>query len=240
MNREPLPMTVVLPRAATGPRPTAPDPVRTRLIRRAKTLSWLSLGWMTIEGAVAIIAGVVAGSVALVGFGIDSAIEGIASVIVIWRFTGARTFSEAAERRAQKLVAVSFFLLAPFLAQDAVRTLIARDHPQTSIVGIVLSVGSVVFMPLLGRAKQRVGDELGSSATTGEGTQNLLCAYMATGVLAGLAANAIVGWWWLDPVVALVIAGLAVHEGRQSWEGEVCADCAPIGFAPGCGNDDCC
>jgi divalent metal cation (Fe/Co/Zn/Cd) transporter len=201
-------------------------PERRRLVRRAKALSWLSLAWMTVEGAVAVTAGLIAGSVALVGFGIDSAIEGLASVIVIWRFTGSRTFSDAAEVRAQKLVAISFFLLAPYIAQDAIRTLIAGDHPQTSWVGIGLSIGSLVVMPVLGRAKQRVGQRLGSSATAGEGNQNLLCAYMAAGVLAGLVANTVIGLWWLDPVIALGIAGLAVKEGRDAWLGESCDCCA--------------
>jgi divalent metal cation (Fe/Co/Zn/Cd) transporter len=187
-------------------------------------LSWLSLGWMTVEGAVAIVAGLVAGSVALVGFGIDSAIEGLASVIVIWRFTGSRTFSETAERRAQKLVAISFFLLAPYIAQDAIRTLSAGDHPETSWVGVGLSIASVVLMPLLGRAKLRVGSALGSAATAGEGTQNLLCAYLAAGVLVGLLGNTLLGLWWLDPAVGLGIAAVAVKEGRETWRGEGCSD----------------
>jgi divalent metal cation (Fe/Co/Zn/Cd) transporter len=177
---------------------------------------------MTIEGAVGIGAALAAGSVALLGFGIDSVIEGLASVIVIWRFTGERRLSEDAERRAQRAIAVSFFLLAPYIAQDAVRTLIAAEHPSNSWVGIGLSVSSLVVMPMLGRAKQRVGQRLGSAATAGEGAQNLLCAYMAVGVLAGLAANAVLGWWWLDPVVALGIAGLAVREGRGAWKGDGC------------------
>jgi divalent metal cation (Fe/Co/Zn/Cd) transporter len=207
-----------------------PGSARARLVRRAKLLSWLSLAWMTVEGVVGVVAGLIAGSVALVGFGIDSAIEGLASVIVIWRFTGARAHSDAAERTAQRLVAVSFFLLAPYVAGEAIRTLAAGDHPDASWVGVGLSVASIVLMPLLGRAKQRVGSALGSSAAAGEGTQNLLCAYMAAGVLAGLLANALVGWWWLDPVVALGIATLAVREGREAWRGESC--CARAG--------DCC
>jgi divalent metal cation (Fe/Co/Zn/Cd) transporter len=210
--------------AAPAPALGTGSETRAQLVRRAKLLSWLSLGWMTVEGAVAIIAGLVAGSVALVGFGIDSAIEGLASVIVIWRFTGARTYSESAERSAQKLVAVSFFLLAPYIAQDAVRTLVAGDHPQTSWVGIGLSVGSVILMPLLGRTKQRVGSALGSAATAGEGTQNLLCAYLAAGVLVGLLANTLLGVWWLDPAVALGIGAVAVKEGRETWRGEGCCD----------------
>ncbi|MEA2197064.1 MAG: hypothetical protein QOJ25_1115 [Solirubrobacteraceae bacterium] len=213
---------------------------RDRLIGRAKALSWLSLAWMTVEGGVAITAALIAGSVALLGFGIDSAIEGLAAVIVIWRFTGQRRLSEHAEQRAQKAVAVSFFLLAPYLAQDATRALIAGDHPSTSWVGIGLSVSSIIAMPLLGRAKRRVGERLGSPATAGEGAQNLLCACMAAGVLVGLAANAVLGWWWLDPVIALVIAAIAVREGRAAWEGEGCACVAVPGLdETGC-QDGCC
>jgi divalent metal cation (Fe/Co/Zn/Cd) transporter len=216
--------------------PSAGNPgERDRLIRRAKALSWLSLAWMTVEGAIGITAALIAGSVALLGFGIDSAIEGLASVIVIWRFTGARRLSDHAEGRAQKAVAVSFFLLAPYIAQDAIRSLIAGDHPSVSWVGIGLAVSSIVVMPLLGRAKQRVGRRLGSGATAGEGAQNLLCAYMAAGVLVGLAANAALGWWWLDPVIALVIAALAVREGREAWAGESCA-CVAV---PGLGETGC-
>jgi divalent metal cation (Fe/Co/Zn/Cd) transporter len=215
-----LPLVVV-----PAPAPTAE---RDRLIRRAKALSWLSLGWMAIEGAVAIVAALLAGSVALLGFGIDSAIEGLASVIVIWRFTGTRRLSHDAERRAQRLVGVSFFLLAPYIAQDAIGTLAAADHPETSWLGIGLAITSIVVMPLLGRAKRAVGARLGSAATAGEGTQNLLCAYLAVGVLAGLLANAALAAWWLDPAVALGIAVLAVWEGRAAWRGETCCDsCGP-------------
>jgi divalent metal cation (Fe/Co/Zn/Cd) transporter len=196
---------------------------RDRLIGRAKALSWLSLGWMAVEGSVAITAALVAGSVALLGFGIDSVIEGLASVIVIWRFTGSRRLSEQAEERAQKLVGVSFFLLAPYIAQDAIRTLISGEHPSSSWVGIGLAVSSIVIMPMLGRAKQRIGARLGSAATAGEGAQNMLCAYMAAGVLAGLLANTLFGWWWLDPAIALGIAALAVREGLEAWRGEGCA-----------------
>jgi divalent metal cation (Fe/Co/Zn/Cd) transporter len=214
---------------------------RDRLIGRAKALSWLSLAWMTVEGAVAITAALIAGSVALLGFGIDSAIEGLASVIVIWRFTGARRLSDQAERRAQKAVAISFFLLAPYIAQDAIRALVAGEHPSTSWVGIGLSASSIVVMPMLGRAKQRIGARLGSGATAGEGAQNLLCAYIAAGVLVGLAANAALGWWWLDPIIALVIAAIAVREGHEAWAGEACACVAiPGGLETDACQDDCC
>jgi divalent metal cation (Fe/Co/Zn/Cd) transporter len=192
--------------------------------RRARTLSWLSVAWMTVEGAVAITAGVVAGSIALVGFGIDSAIEGFASLVIVWRFTGARLHSEAAERRAQKLVAVQFFLLAPYVAFEAVSRLAAGERPEASWVGIALTASSLVGMPVLGVAKRRLATRLGSAATHGEGTQNLLCAYLAAAVLVGLVGNALYGLWWLDPLAALVVAAVAAFEGVKSWRGEACCD----------------
>jgi divalent metal cation (Fe/Co/Zn/Cd) transporter len=210
-----------------------------RLAGRVRLLSWLSLGWMTIEGAVAIGAGIAAGSVALVGFGLDSAIEGFASAIIIWRFTGARTFSHAAEQRAQKLVAIQFFLLAPYVGVESVRSLVAGEHADVSWVGIGLAISSVILMPVLGIAKQRLADRIGSAATAGEGRQNMLCAYLAGALLAGLLANALVGAWWLDPAVGLLIAGVAVREGAEAWSGEGCCVASPldgVGFA----DDDCC
>jgi divalent metal cation (Fe/Co/Zn/Cd) transporter len=193
-----------------------------RLARRAKWLSWASLGYMALEGLVAVAAGIVAGSIALIGFGIDSAIEGFASVIIVWRFTGSRTLSEAAERKAQKLVAVQFFILAPYVAVEAVRALVSASHPEESVVGIALAASSVVLMPVLGRAKQRIGSRIGSSATASEGKQNLLCAYLAAALLVGLLGNALFGAWWLDPLVALLIAYVAVLEGREAWRGDAC------------------
>src|SRR5215208_3062583 len=160
-----------------------------QLARRAKVLSWLSLIWMTIEGAVAIAAGIVAGSIALIGFGLDSAIEGFASVIIVWRFTGRRMFSTRAEERAQKLVAIQFFLLAPYVAVESLRALIGGERPDESWVGIGLAISSVILMPMLGIAKQRLADQLGSAATKGEGRQNMLCAYLAGALLLGLLGN---------------------------------------------------
>jgi divalent metal cation (Fe/Co/Zn/Cd) transporter len=194
-----------------------------QLAGRVKLLSWLSLVWMTIEGAVAIAAGIVAGSIALIGFGLDSAIEGFASVIIIWRFTGHRVFSHAAEQRAQKLVAVQFFLLAPYVAFESIKSLLGGEHPDVSWVGIGLAVGSVIFMPMLGIAKQRLADQLGSAATAGEGRQNMLCAYLAGALLVGLLGNAVAGAWWLDPAVGLLIAAVAVTEGAEAWQGEAAA-----------------
>ncbi len=213
------------------------------LAGRVKLLSWLSLAWMTVEGAVAIAAGIVAGSIALVGFGLDSAIEGFASVIIIWRFTGDRVFSHAAEERAQRLVAVQFFLLAPYVGFESVKALIDGDHARTSWVGIALAIGSVVLMPALAVAKQRLADQLGSAATAGEGRQNMLCAYLAGALLLGLVGNAVLGAWWLDPAVGLLIAAVAVKEGREAWRGEGCCVSSPLdgaGFAGDACHDDCC
>jgi len=206
--------------------PIGPGPSRDgawhRAASRARQLSWLSLAYMTAEGVVAIVAAVLAGSVALLGFGLDSAIEGLASVIIIWRFTGTRTLSQTAEEQAHKAVAITFFLLAPYIAYDALTALVARDHAQTSWLGIGLSIASLIVMPILGVTKRRLGAQLASAATAGEGSQNLLCAYLAAAVLTGLLANTAFGWWWLDPIVGLGIGALAVTEGRRAWRGEDC------------------
>ena len=214
-----------------------------RLAGRVKLLSWLSLAWMTVEGVVAIAAGIIAGSVALVGFGLDSAIEGLASVIIIWRFTGNRLFSHAAEQRAQKLVAVQFFLLAPYVGVESVRALVSGEHADVSHVGIALAIGSVILMPILGIAKQRLANQLGSAATAGEGRQNMLCAYLAGALLIGLLGNALAGAWWLDPGVGLLIAAVAFREGLEAWRGEGCCLSSPldgVGFADDACQDDCC
>ena len=205
-----------------------------RLARRARTLSWITLGWLGIEAGVAVAAAIIAGSVALLGFGLDSAIEALASIIVIWRFTGGRLHSPLSERRAQQLVAVSFFLLAPYIAAEAVRGLLAADRADTSIVGMVLTAGTALFEPVLGHAKRRLGARLGSAATAGEGTQNLLCSYLAGAVLIGLLANTLLGLWWLDGVVALIIAGWAVVEGHRAWAGLGCACNTDTPLHPSC------
>lgn len=194
-----------------------------RLARLARLLSWLTLAWMGIEGGVAIGAAIASGSVALLGFGLDSGIEAMASVIVIWRFTGTRLASATSERRAQQLVAISFYLLSPYIAFEAIRALVTADRAETSIIGLVLTAGTAAFEPALGLAKRRIGGRLGSSATAGEGTQNLLCAYLAMAVFAGLAANTLLGAWWLDGMVAVGIAVWAVVEGRRAWAGRSCS-----------------
>ena len=220
----------VVLRASAPPAASAPEDLeRYRLLAaRVKVLSWVSLAYMTLEGSIAILAGVLAGSVALIGFGLDSAIEGFASAIIVWRFTGTRMFSEAAERRAQKLVAIQFFILAPYVGFESVQALVGGEHADVSWLGIALSASSLIVMPYLAIAKQRIADQIGSAATKGEGRQNMLCAYLAAALLAGLLANAAAGLWWLDPIIGLLIAAVAVKEGREAWRGEGCAACGRV------------
>jgi divalent metal cation (Fe/Co/Zn/Cd) transporter len=170
-------------------------------------------------------------------------VEGFASVIIIWRFTGSRVMSQRAERTAQKLVAIQFFILAPYVAVESVRALLGGAQADVSVVGMALAAWSLVTMPLLGVAKQRIADEIGSAATKGEGRQNMLCAYLAGALLIGLAGNAIAGAWWLDPIVGMLIAGVAVKEGLEAWRGDGCCVGSPLdGFViedDAC-HDDCC
>ena len=200
-----------------------PDKRWLRNARYARWLAWASLAWMTAEGIIGLIAGFAAGSIALVGWALGSGIEGLASVIVVWRFTGPRMLSETAERRAQKAVAVSFWLLAPYIAIEAIRDL-TTHHPATATpLGIALTASSLVIMPVLGIAKRRLGERLGSGATAGEGTQNLMCAAQAAAVLLALGVVAV--WpsgWPIDPIIAFGIAGWSIWEGNRSWRG---ADC---------------
>jgi divalent metal cation (Fe/Co/Zn/Cd) transporter len=194
------------------------------LERRARQLAWLGIAWHAVEFAVALAAGLAAGSIALVAFGADSLIEGAAGAVVLWLFTGERRGTETAERRAQRLVAASFFVLAAYVTVEAGRTLIGGDHPDASRVGIVLAAVTAPTMPLLAAAKRRIGRRLGSAAAVGEAAQNQLCAYLSLALLAGLGANAAAGWWWADPVAALAVAAVAVREGRASWRGDGCCD----------------
>jgi divalent metal cation (Fe/Co/Zn/Cd) transporter len=225
--------------ASAAAQPPPPSSEWLVAARRARALSWLSLVWMGAEGAIAITAGILAGSIALIGFGIDSAIEGFASLVIVWRFTGRRLLSRAAEERAQKLVAVQFFLLAPYVAFEAVRHLVTAHEVEISALGMVLTATSLVGMPFLGIAKQRLADTLGSSATHGEGAQNILCAYLAGAVFLGLVGNALFGWWWLDPIAALLIAGIAVKEGIETWRGEGCCAAPDLASSAAC-DGDCC
>ena len=207
--------------------PTLGPPVRDaqwhRAARWARRLAWLSLAWMVIEGVVGLWQGLVAGSIALTGWALGSAVEGLASVIVIWRFTGSRTLSATAERGAQRAVAVSFWLITPYIVAESFRRLIGEHRAESTVIGIVVTAVALVGMPLLGYTKLRLARQLGSGATAGEGTQNHLCAVQSAAVLLGLAVTAAwSGGWWLDPVIGLGVAAAAVWEGSQSWRGDSC------------------
>jgi divalent metal cation (Fe/Co/Zn/Cd) transporter len=200
------------------------SPPRESLVRRARFLARLGLAWHAIEAAVAIGAGVAASSIALIGFGADSLVESIAGVVLLWRLGERRAQSEEAERRAQRLIGLTFWLIAAYIGIEAIRSLLGGDEPSVSYVGIGLAAVTLVSMPPLAAAKANVAQKLGSAATRSEGRQNLLCAYLSAALLVGLGANAAFGWWWADPATALLIAGIAINEGREAWRGEGCAD----------------
>jgi divalent metal cation (Fe/Co/Zn/Cd) transporter len=198
---------------------------RAGLERRAKRLAWSGNAWHVVEFGIALGAGIAAGSVALVGFGLDSLIEVAAAGVVIWLFSGGRGSSHAAERRAQQLVAASYALLVLYIAVQAIRDLLGAHHPAVSWLGIGLAAFTAPTMPLLARTKRQVGRKLNSAATVSEAGQNMLCAYLSIALLAGLLLNALAGWWWADPVAALVIAAVAAKEGIESRRGESCDCC---------------
>jgi len=197
---------------------------RASLERRARLLAWGGIAWHFIEFGIALGAGIAASSIALIGFGADSLIEALAGFVVLWLFTGRRVGSHAAERRAQQMIAASFFVLAAYVGAESIRTLVGGQHPETSWIGIGLAAVTAATMPLLAVVKRRIGQQLHSSATIKEASQTQLCAYLSIALLIGLLANALGGWWWADPAAAIVIAAIAVKEGRASWRGEGCCD----------------
>jgi divalent metal cation (Fe/Co/Zn/Cd) transporter len=216
--------------STTGPlrviaAPSATRADRERLMRQTRMLAWAGIAWHVVEFAIALVAGIVASSIALVGFGIDSAIEAAAGLVVVWLFASRRAGSASAERRAQQLIAASFYLLAVYLAIESTRSLVTGSEPDASWVGIGLAAVTAPTMPLLARVKTRLGQQLGSPATVSEGAQTMLCAYLSVALLVGLGANALLGWWWSDPLTGLVIAAVAAKAGRDGWRGDTCSCC---------------
>ena len=200
---------------------TAAD--RQRLGRRAQLLAAASVSYNLLEAAIAITAGAIAGSVALVGFGLDSVVEVSSGLVVLWQFRHA--LPEARERQALRLIAISFFALAAYVGFESLRSLRGGAEPGPSPVGIGLAVASLAVMPLLSWAQRRTGKQLGSNAVVADGTQALLCTYLSAVLLLGLVLNATLGWSWADPIAGLVVAAVAVKEGREAWRGDGC--CAP-------------
>lgn len=196
---------------------------RAVLARRAQYLAGASVAYNTIEAVVAILAGQVANSAALVGFGLDSTVEVASGLIILWQFR--HPLPESREQTASRLIAVAFFALAAFVTFEAVSGLIAGVRPESSLVGIALACASIAIMPILSVAQRRTGKELGSGAVHADGTQTLLCTYLSLVLLVGLLANTTLGWWWFDAVAAFIIAAVALREGTQAWRGDGC--CAP-------------
>lgn len=198
---------------------------RARLGRRAQLLAATSVTYNVLEAVIAITAGVAAGSVALVGFGLDSVVEVSSGLIIVWQFR--HRLPESREQRALRAMALSFFALAGYVAFESGRALIGGHHPETSPVGIGLAVASLLVMPFLSWAQRRTGRALGSNAVVADSTQTLLCTYLSAVLLVGLVLNAMLGWTWADPVAGLVIAFVAAREGLDAWRGKAC-DCGPV------------
>jgi len=203
--------------------PVMPPHERLALERRARLLAWGGNVWHVVEFGVAIVAGVVAASPALIGFSLDSLIELAAGFVIVWLYR--LRSGRADERRAQQLVAATYFLLVIFIVGESVYTLAGGRHPEASWAGIGLAAFTAPTMPLLALAKRRVGRKLGSSATVSEAAQNQICAYLSIALLVGLLANALAGWWWADPAAALAIGAVAAKEGVDSWRDQSCDCC---------------
>lgn len=214
---------------------------RRRLGRRAQMLAAVSVTYNVVEAIIAITAGVIAGSVALIGFGLDSIVEVSSGLIILWQFR--HHLPESREALALRMLAVSFFALAAYVTFESVRALVAGNDPDTSPVGIGLAIASLIVMPFLSWAQRRTGKALGSNAVVADGTQTRLCAYLSAVLLLGLVLNATLGWGWSDPVAGLIIAGVALREGYDAWNGRGC--CPPVtGADGGCStvgcSDSCC
>lgn len=198
---------------------------RERLGRRAQLLAAASVSYNVIEAVIAVAAGLAAGSVALIGFGLDSVVEVSSGLIILWQFR--HKVPDEREKQALRLMAVSFYALAAYVTFESVRALVVGHEPESSPVGIGLAVASLIVMPFLSWAQRRTGRLLGSSAVVADSTQTLLCTYLSAVLLVGLVLNATLGWSWADPLVGLVIAAVAIKEGREAWRGESC--CGPVG-----------
>lgn len=201
---------------------------RPGLIRLGRRLAWFTIAWNAIEGVAGIVAGVAAGSIALIGFGIDSYVEVFAGSVILWRLAKERhgdEVSEAAERRAVRLIAVTFLLLAAGVGVESLRKLFTGAEPDESLFGIGLAVVSLLVMPLLARAKRRVGERLESRAMTADATETTLCVWLSGILLVGLGLNALFGWWWADPLAGLAIVYVAGREGIEHWRADELDDC---------------
>ena len=213
---------------------TAAD--RRRLGRRAQLLAGASVTYNAVEGVVAVAAGIVAGSVALVGFGLDSVVEMSSGLVILWQFRHA--MPESRERQALRLIALSFFALAVYVSFESLRSLLGDAEPESSPVGIALASLSLIVMPFLSWAQRRTGTALGSGSVVADSKQTLLCTYLSAVLLAGLLLNSTLGWGWADPIAGLVVAAVALREGLEAWHGKTCCDIVPTN--PGESSGDAC
>lgn len=209
--------------STVGSRPGAVPP-RHELLRKGRRLEYATLGWNLVEAVVAVGSGVLAGSTALVGFGVDSLIESTSGGVLLWRLSG-QDGGEGRDALALKLVGACFLLLAAWVGWEALSHLLGREVPDESPVGIALAALSLTIMPILARAKRKVADGLGSKALEADSRQTDLCAYLSAILLAGLGLNALLGWWWADPVAALAMVPIIAGEGIRALRGEECTDC---------------
>jgi len=203
-------------------------PNRDQHLTHARLLSIVTIAWNVTEGAIAITAGLIAHSGALTGFGLDSGIESISAGVLLWRIQVERNQphrAEHVERTATRLIGVSFLLLAAYVAYDAITSLATRDEPETSIIGIALTAVSLIVMPVLAHRKRRVASQLDSHAAQADSAQTMVCFWLSAVVLAGLALNATLGWWWADPIAALVVVAFLIIEGRQAITADKLDDC---------------
>ena len=200
--------------------------LRSESLRRGRILEYLTIIWNLLEGIISVSAGLFAGSIALVGFGFDSFIESLSGGALLWRLhLDAPERRERAEYTSLKIVGISFLLLAGYVAFDAIKSLVQREPPETSYVGIVIAALSLFVMPFLARAKRQVASRLNSRALQADSRQTDLCAYLSAILLGGLLLNALFGWWWADPVAALVMVPIIAKEGVETLRGEQCDDC---------------
>jgi divalent metal cation (Fe/Co/Zn/Cd) transporter len=191
----------------------------TRLRRRGFALEYATMAWMVVEAAVAITAGVLASSIVLIGFGLDSVIEFFAAIIVIWQLRG-EIAGQQRESRAVRLIGITFFALAVYLAAESIHDLVTRARPGESVAGLAITAAALVIMPVLAVAKRRTGQAMGNRTLVAESAESFFCAYTSAAALAGVGLNTALGWWWADPTAALVIAALAVKEGLEAWHDE--------------------
>ncbi len=209
-----------------------------RLRRRAVMLAWFTVAWNAIEAIVALTAGAAADSSALIGFGLDSTIEVSSALVVLWYLSAHQP--EERERSALRLIALSFFALAAWVCANATFDLVQHHEPDASPVGIALATTSLIVMPALAIAKQRTGRAMAAAAVVADSAQTWLCTSLSGVLLVGLGANAVLGWWWADPIAGLVIAAVAIREGISAWRGDHCCDAPPLASADTCEADHCC